>query len=161
MVFNGNSLIIAIILGIVSWISIITYVLVRLVRHYNRLTGEGQKRGLKEVLDAITTAIDVLQKRNSTTEKAIHALEIDGAQHVQRIGIVRFNPFADTGGTQSSSIAILDALKNGIVMTTLYGRAGNRSYVKEIIDGMCKELDLSKEEKEAIEKATRGGKHHE
>lgn len=161
MVFNGNSLIIAIILGIVLWISIITYVLVRLVRHYNRLTGEGQKKGLKEVLDAITTAIDVLQKRNSTTEKAIQVLEIDGAQHIQRIGIVRFNPFADTGGTQSSSIAILDARKSGIVMTTLYGRAGNRSYVKEIIDGMCKELDLSKEEKEAIEKATRGGKHHE
>ncbi len=147
----------AMFIGIVAWISVLTYVLIRMVRHYNRLTGEGQKRGLKEVLDAITGAIDVLQKRTSESEKAIRAVELDGTKHVQRIGIVRFNPFADTGGTQSSSIAILDARKNGIVMTTLYGRAGNRSYIKEIIAGTCKELDLSKEEKEAIQKAIVGG----
>ncbi|MEK7577357.1 MAG: DUF4446 family protein [Patescibacteria group bacterium] len=157
MVFNGNLLMTAMFIGIVAWISVLTYVLIRMVRHYNRLTGEGQKRGLKEVLDAITGAIDVLQKRTSESEKAIRAVELDGTKHVQRIGIVRFNPFADTGGTQSSSIAILDARKNGIVMTTLYGRAGNRSYIKEIIAGTCKELDLSKEEKEAIQKAIVGG----
>ena len=157
MVFNGNLLATTVCIGIVAWISVLTYILVRMVRHYNRLTGEGQKRGLKEVLDAITTAIEVLQKRNTESEKAIRALEVDGAKHVQRIGIVRFNPFADTGGTQSSSIAILDARKNGIVMTTLYGRAGNRSYIKEIIGGECRELDLSKEEKEAIQKAIGGG----
>lgn len=154
MVFNGNSLMITIFIGIVAWISVLTYILVRMVGHYNRLTGEGQKKGLKEVLDAITASIEGVQKRNNESEKAIQALEIDGARHVQRIGIVRFNPFADTGGTQSSSIAILDAHKSGVVWTTLYGRAGNRSYVKEIIEGTCKELDLSKEEQEAIEKAS-------
>ena len=157
MVFNGNLLATVVSIGIVAWISVLTYILIRMVRHYNRLTGEGQKRGLKEVLDAITTAIGVLQKRNTESEKAIRALEVDGAKHVQRIGIVRFNPFADTGGTQSSSIAILDARKNGIVMTTLYGRAGNRSYIKEIVGGECRELDLSKEEQEAIQKAIGGG----
>ena len=161
MVFNSDPLIIAIFIGFVAWISILTYVLIRMVRHYNQLTGEGQKSGLKEVLDAVMTAIGALQKRISESEKVIQRLEIDGLQHVQRIGIVRFNPFADTGGTQSSSIAILDARKSGIVMTTLYGRSGNRSYVKEIIKGTCKELDLSKEEKEAIEKASLGGIQHE
>lgn len=157
MVFNGNLLSMIVFIGIVAWISVLTYILVRMVHHYNRLTGEGQKRGLKEVLDAITTAIGILQKRNTESEKAIRALEVDGAKHIQRIGIVRFNPFADTGGTQSSSIAILDARKNGIVLTTLYGRAGNRSYIKEIVEGTCKELDLSKEEQEAIQKAIGGG----
>lgn len=161
MVFNGNSLIIAVCIGIVAWISLLTYILVRLVRHYNRLTGEGQKKGLQEVLDAIIEAITVLKRRNTESEKAIHELEIDGTRHIQRIGIVRFNPFADTGGAQSSSIAILDARKSGIVMTTLFGRAGNRSYVKEIVEGKCKELDLSHEEREAIQKAIGGGISHE
>lgn len=153
MVFNQSSFIIVVIVGFVAWLSVLTYLLVVMVRHYNRLTGEGQKRGLKEVLDTMMGVIDGLKKRNDKSEKAIQSLEIDGARHVQRIGIVRFNPFADTGGAQSSSIAILDARKCGVVMTTLYARAGNRSYVKEIVDGKCKEFDLSKEEQEAIQKA--------
>ncbi len=157
MVFNDSLLINVVFIGFVAWISVLTYLLIRMVRHYNKLTGEGQKKGLREVLDVIMTDIVSLQKRNTESEKAIQRLEIDGARHVQRIGIIRYNPFADTGGTQSSSIAILDARKNGIVMTTLYGRAGNRSYVKEIIEGKCNDLDLSKEEQEAIQKATGAG----
>jgi competence protein ComGC len=157
MVFNGSPLFIVLLIGIVAWISILTYILVRMVRHYNRITGEGQKRGLREILDMMSASITRLEKRNDENRHDIEALKDDGAKHVQRIGIVHFNPFADTGGAQSSSIAILDARKSGIIMTTLYARAGNRSYVKEIIEGKCKELDLSKEEKEAIEKAVRGG----
>src|SRR3989344_746999 len=40
----------------------------------------------------------------------------------QHVGVVRFNPFHDAGGDQSFSIAIMDEKKNGIVLSSLYGR---------------------------------------
>ena len=69
---------------------------------------------------------------------------------LQKIGIVRFNPFKEVGGDQSFSIAILDANDSGIVITSLYTRQENRIYGKPIKSGQS-EYSLSGEEKKAIE----------
>jgi hypothetical protein len=50
-------------------------------------------------------------------------------------------------------MALLDGADNGVVMTSLYGRNGNRWYVKEIHSGKGKNLELSKEEETAIKQA--------
>lgn len=71
---------------------------------------------------------------------------------VQKVGIVRFNPFEEIGGDQSFSIALLDAQDNGVVLTSLYNREGSKVYAKPIIQGVSK-YQLSKEEKEAIDRA--------
>lgn len=73
-------------------------------------------------------------------------------KHVQKIGVVRFNPFQDVGGDQSFCVALLDEENNGVLITSLYGRGGNRVYAKAIEGGKSK-YQLSEEEKEAIEKA--------
>jgi len=73
-------------------------------------------------------------------------------KHVQKVGVVRFNPFKDIGGDQSFSIALLDEEDNGLVITSLYGREGNRVYAKPIEGGQSK-YQLSDEEKEAISRA--------
>lgn len=120
------------------WLVIISALLVRTVSHYNRLTKGITKRGLQEILEAIVAKLQSQQ---------------EGRSHIQKIGIVRFNPFADTGGAQSFSIALLDFENNGIVMTSLYARNGNRWYVKEVRLGKGKDVELSREETSAIEKA--------
>jgi len=71
---------------------------------------------------------------------------------IQKIGMVRFNPFKEIGGDQSFSIALLDGDDNGVVITSLYTRGGNRVYGKPIKNGKSEYL-LSEEEKEVIEKA--------
>ena len=71
---------------------------------------------------------------------------------VQKIGIVRFNPFKDTGGDQSFAIALLDNSDSGLVISSLYSREGTRIYSKPIEKGKSK-YQLSDEEKMAIEKA--------
>ena len=68
------------------------------------------------------------------------------------MGIVRFNPFSGVGSDQSFSVALLDKNDNGIVITSLYNREGNRVYAKPIKTGVSEYL-LSTEEKSAIEKA--------
>lgn len=72
----------------------------------------------------------------------------------QKISVVRFNPFGDTGGDQSFALAVLDAHDSGYVLTSMHGREGTRVYVKPIDIGKSK-YTLSKEEQQALEQATR------
>lgn len=154
MVFNENSFLTIIAVALSVWTAALSVMVFRMVTHYNRLTGGKNTVGLKDVLDAMMGRDHVLQARADKAEQGVRALQTDGVFHIQRIGMVRFNPFADTGGAQSFTMAILDGANNGVVMTSLYGRTGNRWYVKEVVGGKGKELGLSQEELAAIKQAT-------
>lgn len=71
---------------------------------------------------------------------------------IQRVGVVRFNPFGDVGGNQSFAIALLDNSLSGVMILSLYSRDGVRIYSKQIKEGKS-EYKLSKEEEEAIKLA--------
>jgi len=71
---------------------------------------------------------------------------------IQKVSIIRFNPFKDTGGDQSFVIALLDAQDTGLVISSLFTRQGTRTYSKPIKNGQS-EHPLSKEELEALKKA--------
>ncbi|MET0771913.1 MAG: DUF4446 family protein [Candidatus Limnocylindrales bacterium] len=76
-----------------------------------------------------------------------------GARHmVQRVGIVRFNPFEETGGNQSFVVALLDGDSNGVLLTSLHARAGTRVYLRTVVGGRC-DVPLSAEESEALRQA--------
>lgn len=151
-----------ILFGLIVWVAWLTMLVMRTVSHYNRLSSGITKAGLQTVLDAILRTLNTVRGKTETLEKNVALLEGDGELHIQRIGIVRFNPFADTGGAQSFSIAFLDKANSGVVMTSLYGRNSNRWYVKELQFGKAKGLALSKEEQEAIGNAEHiGKKRHE
>lgn len=90
-------------------------------------------------------------------------IELDGRyQHLidtsslasQKISIVRFNPFGDTGGDQSFSLAVLDAHDSGYILTSIHSRTGTRVYVKPIDFGNSK-YTLSTEEKQALSQAVK------
>lgn len=70
------------------------------------------------------------------------------------IGIVRFNPFSDTGGDQSFSVALVDGEGNGVVITSLHGRRETRVYAKPL-EGWGSTYSLTEEEQEAIAQALR------
>lgn len=87
--------------------------------------------------------------------KRLEALEAEVKKSrgsLKKIGMMRFNPFGEVGGNQSFCIAILNDNNDGFVITSHYGREANRVYAKPIKASQSDYL-LSKEEKEAIEKA--------
>ena len=84
--------------------------------------------------------------------KSSRFLEKMASQSIQKVGIVRFNPFRETGGDQSFSIALLDSQNNGLVISSLYTRQGTRIYSKPIEAGQSS-YPLSKEELESLKKA--------
>jgi hypothetical protein len=141
------------ILVLALWNLIISIFVFRMVSHYNRLTFGVSTHSLKESLERILEAYTKNKKDIAVLSQAIAKLELEGASHLQRIGIVRFNPFSDTGGSQSFTIAMLDKEDNGVVMTSLYARTGNRWYIKYIKAGTGLGVELSKEEKASIKDA--------
>jgi len=76
--------------------------------------------------------------------------------NVQKVGMIRFNPFSEIGGDQSFSVALLDGKDDGVVITSFYTREGNRVYGKPIKKGES-QYALSKEEVKAIETAKKYG----
>jgi hypothetical protein len=72
---------------------------------------------------------------------------------ITKVGVVRFNPFKDTGGDQSFAIALMDSNNNGLVISSLYSREGTRIYTKPIEAAKSINYNLSEEEQEAISKA--------
>lgn len=68
---------------------------------------------------------------------------------IQKVAVVRFNPFAEVGGNQSFAIALLDKHLNGVIILSLYAREGVRVYSKSVKEGKS-EYRFSKEEEEAI-----------
>ncbi len=158
MVFNDSSWVGIIIVIVLIWLGVLTAFVVRMILHYSRMTKGVTKLGLREVLETVVGREAKLSERTRHLETQISQLSQQVAHHIQHIGIVRFNPFSDTGGSQSFSMALLDGAKNGIIVTSLYARTGNRWYVKEIKAGIGLNVELSKEEELAIKRAVEKGK---
>jgi transcriptional antiterminator Rof (Rho-off) len=74
------------------------------------------------------------------------------ALSLQKISMVRFNPFGDVGGDQSFSLAMLDGHDSGLILTSIHGRGGTRVYAKPVDLGKSK-YSLSSEEKKALSQA--------
>ncbi|HEY1016630.1 MAG TPA: DUF4446 family protein [Herpetosiphonaceae bacterium] len=71
---------------------------------------------------------------------------------IQHVGLVRFNPFGDVGGDQSFAVALLDGERSGVVLSSIYSRAGVRTYGKQVLGGASTH-PLSDEEEAAIAQA--------
>ncbi|WP_281054596.1 DUF4446 family protein [Thermodesulfobium narugense] len=68
----------------------------------------------------------------------------------QGSGIVRYDAFDNISGMYSFSYVLLDANKNGVIITSLMSRDFARVYAKEVSNGNVN-LELSPEEKKALE----------
>lgn len=134
----------------------LVYIVWKLQTHYNRLTQGMSSATLMQVLNRLLGDLGSVKDRTSRVESDIQALRSAGLGHIQKIGLVRFNPFSDTGSNQSFTMAILDGNNNGILMTSLYTRMGNRWYVKVIRDGKGKDIEFSREEVAAVQQAIAG-----
>ena len=125
--------------------------LTTLRRRLRRLLTEGEGGGL-DAIAAELERVDRLGERVDALNALQRELERTGQQAIQRVGVVRFNPFTDSGGDQSFAIALLDALGNGVVLSSLHGRADTRIFAKQVRSGRSKH-QLSAEEEEAIRQA--------
>lgn len=79
----------------------------------------------------------------------VHALRADARQTLRHLAVVRYDAFGDMGGQLSWSLALLDDVGDGLVITSVHGRSEARTYAKNISEWTC-DQQLSPEEEEAI-----------
>jgi len=74
---------------------------------------------------------------------------------VSKTAVLRYDAFNETSGRQSSTVALLDDLGNGVVISAILQREQARVYAKPIVGGRSA-LELSPEELAAMDQARRG-----
>jgi len=121
-------------------------------RRLRRVLPQGESSGIDEILDRQLKRIDSLTERIDALNKLHRELESLSQRTIQKVAVIRYNPFADTGGDQSFAIALLDSLGNGVVLSSLHSRTDTRVFAKAVQSGRSK-YQLSDEEQDAIKKA--------
>ena len=125
----------------------------RAVRGYRDLVRDDRGGGsLHELLAAHADQIAKAGSRMTEMEELHEILLRRTEGSVQHIGLVRFNPFEDTGSDQSFVIALLDGKHDGFVLSSLHGRGTTRVFAKAVAAGLSVH-ELSNEEAEAIRMA--------
>lgn len=98
------------------------------------------------------TEIKRLSAQLEAVEQHSASLAHANKKNFQKIGFIRFNPYGDAGGSISFVVALLDADNNGVVISSLHGRDGTRTYAKEIKNSVS-QSQLTEEEQQAIQQA--------
>lgn len=136
------------------WLTCLSVIFYLLLAHYRRLAKGSEKENLEKTLEKILGQMGVNSKEIDRLSSQIEKLEKDGTFHVQKLGLVKYNPFNETGGIQSFSLAVLDGNGSGFVITGLHGRDRTRVYAKPIANGKSS-LELSAEERKALSLANK------
>lgn len=152
MVFNlGPEIILTtLILICFVWLTVISVALYKSISHYKNLTKATNSQNLSDALNTLLKKLDLNSSDIKKIFQNVEEIKKDSLLHIQKVGFLRFNPFENTGGNQSFIIAFLNNLNDGIIISSLHSRSGPRWYVKWIENGKGKELNLTKEEEEAI-----------
>ncbi|MBI5742541.1 MAG: DUF4446 family protein [Candidatus Niyogibacteria bacterium] len=109
-------------------------------------------RDVEGVVSGVKRELENLRQEQKNVAEYIAQSEPRLKKSLKHVGMVRFNSFQDLGGQQSFAVALLDEHKDGVVISSLYGREGNRTYAKTIVKGEP-QFKLSPEEEEAIKLA--------
>lgn len=126
---------------------------IRLQRRFAAAFGNNETDSLERTLSQHLKRVDNVDNRLIRLTEAYEQLTLTSSFASQKISIVRFNPFGDTGGDQSFSLAVLDSHDSGYVLTSIHVREGTRVYVKPVDYGKSSKYTLSDEEQQALSQA--------
>lgn len=108
--------------------------------------------GLDEAFQALHAYVEDVARRLDG-RLGVAEDRLDGAVTYQ--GLVRYDAMNEMSGRQSTSIALLDARRSGLVLSSIHHRDQSRLYAKLVRDGRG-ELELAPEEAEAVRQALAG-----
>jgi hypothetical protein len=121
----------------------------RLLGQYQQLMTGTSGGNLEALLNDHVATVHDTARRVGGVEEMARRLEKSGYYSFQHLGVVRFNPFHDTGSDQSFALALVDGHGNGVVLSSLHARDVTRVYAKPL-QKWESTYQLTEEEKQAI-----------
>jgi hypothetical protein len=109
--------------------------------------------GLQSAFESLHGWVEEIAERLDARMAAAEG-RLDGA--IAYRSLVRYDAYGELSGHQSTSLALLDAERNGVVLSCIAHRDTARLYCKVVHEGRG-EHELSPEEDEAIRLALTGG----
>lgn len=147
-------LMLSIMVGIltIGFISIL-YSNIKLKNKYNKFMKKiGNGKNIEEDLENYMYRVERIERQNAEIISYCKNLDDEVSKCIQKVGIVRYSAFKDTGSDLSFAVAMLDENNDGVVFNGIYSREISNIYAKPVKNGKS-EYTLSEEEKEAIMKA--------
>lgn len=147
-------LMLSIMVGIltIGFISIL-YSNIKLKNKYNKFMKKiGNGKNIEEDLENYMYRVERVERQNAEIISYCKNLDDEVAKCIQKVGMVRYSAFKDTGSDLSFAVAMLDENNDGVVFNGIYSREMSNIYAKPVKKGVS-EYTLSEEEKEAIRRA--------
>ncbi|MGA8247084.1 MAG: DUF4446 family protein [Nocardioides sp.] len=94
-------------------------------------------------------ATDALPEDVHGLRQEVAALRAEAGGALRHLAVVRYDAFSDMGGHLSWSVALLDDIGDGVVLTSIHGRSDARTYAKNVTSWTSQQ-QLSPEEEKAI-----------
>ena len=140
------------VIALAVFVIILVVVTVKLYTRLNHLSRGEKAASLEHIISENNRLL--LEHTKHIEKQRHHIKELDtGIQDsFQNIGVIRFNPYKDTGGNQSFAIALLNNNNDGFVLSSLYTRERVNIFAKPIVKGVS-EFTLTDEENQALQKA--------
>ena len=126
----------------------------RLSALYRKMMQGADGQSIEQMMLGRISEIEELKQAVADLQAKHQSLSEDSLNHIQRMGLIRFNAFDNTGSDLSFALAMTDAARNGFVLSGIYGREESRVYAKPIVDGESTYM-LTKEEKLALQAAAK------
>ena len=142
------------------WSLVLTILFVRFEIKISKISKGSKKDTIVDILNDVLGREERLEKRLGTISKEVEGLIFGSKFYIQKIGLIRFNPFNDTGGDQSFILALVNQDDSGVVVSGLHTRNGTRWYAKKVEKGKGVEHELSEDEVKAIKSATKKFKNN-
>ena len=121
-------------------------------KYKNFMKKLGNGKNIEEDLENILYKVDRVEKQNAEIMNFCKGLDEDLSKCIQKVGIVRYSAFKDTGSDLSFAVALLDENNDGVVFNGIYSREMSNIYAKPVEKGNSK-YTLSNEELQAIDRA--------
>ena len=145
------SLTVLIFIALIVFISI-NVKLARLNRRYQKLIEGTNGTSLESILFQHIDTVKEATAKVAALEQESRRLDARLKNCVQKLGVVRFNAFEDTGSDLSFAVALLDSNDDGVVFSSIYSRSESRVYAKPVTAGQSTYF-LTDEEKKALAEA--------
>jgi hypothetical protein len=135
------------------WLGILSYFVLDSRSFFKSLFPKSGERDIRKKFEEITKLVQRSNKDFSDLSGKLEKIEKHGWGFISRMEMIRYNPYDDTGGDQSFSLALLDKSGSGVVVTSLHSRSNTRVFAKPVVLGKANKYSFSKEEEEVVKKA--------
>lgn len=124
----------------------------RVEKRYRKFMRGVDNKNIEEIINGYMDKIDVVEKEGQGIKQLYSNLDGKLKGCIQKFALLRYRAFEDVGSDLSFSVALLDELNNGLIITGIFGRSESTTYAKPVDRGISR-YELSQEEAQVLKEA--------